>query len=143
MTDQNDNKLRQLFQEQRRTDAQRAPAFDRVLRDARRVRPVETPVFPMVWLRLAAAALLLAALGVSLAVIHARRRETMPVTVAMPPAEDTQQWSALSNWSAPTDGLLTLSSTAVWGSKITTPTDTLIESTNETGSSQSDERGTL
>jgi hypothetical protein len=142
MIDQNDNNLRQLFQQQRRADAQRAPAFDRVLRDARRARPVETPVAAALWLRLAAAAVVLAALGVSLTVTHARRRETMAASAPVTTTQ-TQQWAALSNWSAPTDGLLTMSSTAVWGSRITTPTDTLIESTNETDASQSDEKGTL
>ncbi len=140
MTDPHDNKLKQLFQEQRRADTQRAPAFDRVLRDAMRAWHAEPPVFAVPWLRLAA--VLLAMLGVSLVVIHARRRETT-VAVAPPPAVDAQRWAALSDWSAPTDGLLTLSSTAVWGSKVTTPTDTLIESTNATDASQSDEKETL
>ncbi len=106
-----DHKLRQKFQELRNTDAQRVPAFSRVARS-----PV--PTFAIPWWRFALSATVL------VTVIFALMLKRQPVP-------DTQPWAALSNWRATTDALLTVSSTP-WGSTISTPTDSWIESSTQT-----------
>jgi len=106
-----DDKLRQNFQELRNADAQRVPAFSRVAR-------VPVPTFSMPWWRFALSA------AVLVMVIFALMLKRQPVP-------DTQPWAALSNWRATTDALLTVSSTP-WGSTISTPTDSWIESSTQT-----------
>ena len=139
MIDPRDNDLKRLFQETRAADAQRAPSFDRVVRNALRVRAPEPSLFTAPWLQLALTAIVLAAFGISLAVIREHRREKTTARVVT----QVQTWEAFSNWSAPSDSLLTMSGTAVWSAKLTTPTDDLIGSTNEPDATSSEERGTL
>lgn len=106
-----DAKLRQCFLELRSTDTQHTPAFSRVARAPR-------PAVTLPWLRLAAGAAVLVTLIVALAV----RRH---------PVADPQQWAALSNWRATTDGLLTVTNSPL-GSTISTPTDLWIENSTQT-----------
>ena len=105
-----DDKLRQSFQALRAADAQGVPIFSRVVRTPRRT--VAVP-----WLRLAFGATGLVAL-------------LLVVKLNRPPVTDTQQWAALSNWSATTDELLTVASTP-WGSSLSTPTDSWIKNSNQ------------
>lgn len=111
-----DHDLRQLFRQQREADTQRVPAFSRLTRV-----PAESP-WSVPWLRLATVAAAVVVLGVSV---------TMWRRSAQPPAVNTESWAALSNWQAPTDALLTVSS-APWGSTMTTPSDFWIETTTQT-----------
>jgi hypothetical protein len=106
-----DDKLRQHFQELRTVDTQRAPAFSRVAR-------VPVRSFTLPWWHLAIGLSAMVALIVTL-------------TLKRQPVADAQQWTALSNWRATTDELLTVSS-APWGSAISTPTDSLIQNSNQT-----------
>ena len=106
-----DDKLRQHFQELRNADAQRVPAFHRVAR-------VPVPTFAMPRWRFALGT------AVLVTVIFVLMLKRQSVT-------DTQQWTALSNWRATTDELLTVSSTP-WGSTISTPTDSWIENSTQT-----------
>ena len=87
------------------------PAFSRVAQ-------TPGPVFTVPWWRLAAGAALLVMLILAL-------------TIHRHPVTDTQQWVALSNWRATTDGLLTVSRMPL-GSVISTPTDLWIENSNQT-----------
>lgn len=106
-----EDKLRQSFQALRAADAQNVPLFCRVVRTPRRT--VTVP-----WVRLAVGAAGLVALLLVVKLNH-------------PPATDTQQWAALSNWSATTDELLTVASTP-WDSTLSTPTDSWINNSTQT-----------
>ena len=127
--DDTDRQLRKLYQELRSQDAPDVPAFPPMTR--RRQPPRSSAVL---WWRWAPAAALVIALGVLLAVLQHGRRS--------PAAADLQPWTALSNWRASTDELLTVSSTP-WGSKITTPTDSWIEDGTVSDSTQTNKKETL
>ncbi|NQU09600.1 hypothetical protein HQ590_02325 [bacterium] len=133
-TDETESELKQLFREQREQDARHRPAFQRLARPAESDAPGR-PGLTIPWLRLAAAAAVLVAVGVLLRPAPQDRRIA---------ADDWQQWAALSNWQAPTDSLLTVSTTP-WGSTITTPSDSWTESITSVSenSSATDERQTL
>ena len=118
-TDNADNNLRQLFHVLRKQDAERAPDFDKLARIREPQRSFALP-----WTRLAAAAAIVLVLGLALAVFITRSHQSAP---------DLREWAALSSWRASTDTLLIVSNTC-WGSKVTTPTDSLMD----TGSCESD-----
>ncbi|RIZ72032.1 MAG: hypothetical protein D0530_00915 [Methylococcales bacterium] len=106
-----DTKLRKSFQELQEADARQAPAFRRV------IQPPE-PADTLPWWRWAMGATVLASLIVLL-------------MIKPQPAVDSQPWSALSNWSATTDELLTVANTP-WGNTLSTPTDSWIENSTQT-----------
>lgn len=105
-------KFRHLFQEMRREDAGRTPAFSRVAYVSQERRP-----FAFLWGRFAAAATLIMVLGAWLVIAGTPRSQSGP---------DLQTWATLSNWEAPTDTLLTQTSTP-WSSELSLPTDSLIQ----------------
>ena len=109
--DETDRLLRRLFQEMKREEAKRMPAFDPLISTRPKTRP-----FSVRWLRIATAAAAVLVLGVSLTIFRGR-----------PPSSEVElgQWEALSNWQASTDSLLTVSSLP-WGSARTSLTDSLI-----------------
>jgi hypothetical protein len=117
-----DRRLRRLFQAMRAEEAGRAPAFSRLA-------GVHPPKLAVRWLPLAAAAAALIVVGLWL--------------LAPGPAETEvrlEQWAALSNWQASTDGLLTLSS-GPWGSQVATSTDAWLERAAGETSTEWRERG--
>jgi hypothetical protein len=132
MNADNDNKLKDIFSGLRRQDAARVPSFNRVVRAATRAREVE-PGFAFSWLRPAAAAVVLMA-AIFLLTTFQKHQTT--------PAADTEQWAALTEWSASTDGLLT-SSAAVWSSNISTVTDSWIQDSESFSSNQTQQEQAL
>jgi len=106
-------KLRALFQKARALEAAGAPDFRRLSRPEAAPGPAR-----VAWLRpaVALAAGVLCA-GVIFFLILRKTRQ---------PETELQQWTAISNWRAPTDELLTLSSMP-WGCSVTTPTDAWID----------------
>ena len=130
---QDDNKLRHLFRELRDEDAQRGPSFDRVMRRAESGHEVE-PRSVLVWWQVGVSAAFMVVLCVTIFVFHHGKKQQIS-TVAE--AADTQKWTAFSNWSAPTDGLLAMSGNSWGSSTITTPTDSWLQNnTSESDSSQ-------
>lgn len=128
--DDGERRLRGLFREQRGEEERRAPAFEHVLRAPleRRGRPA-----PLALGRWRPAFATAAAIAVILALLLPSRLHR--------PAPDYSDWKRLSNWSAPTDGFLSVSSTR-WGSTVSTPTDGWIgdSSENETTTAKEKER---
>ena len=124
--DATEAELRALFQEARALDAAGAPGFRRLSRPEAAPGPAG-----IAWLRPAAAlAAGVMGAGVILFVL---------LTNARRPDTELQQWTAISNWQAPTDKLLTLSSTP-WGCTVTTPTDAWID-TSSTASEATQPKG--
>ena len=97
-----------------------------------RSREIE-PGFALSWLRLAAGAAALVA-AIFLLTTFQKHQTT--------PTVDVEQWAALTEWSASTDGLLA-SSSAVWGSKISTATDSWIDDSESSSSNQTQQEQTL
>jgi hypothetical protein len=122
-SDPSDRKLQQLFDGSRAEDARRAPAFDAVA-SGRRTAP-RTAVR---WKHLAAAAAAIVVFGASLTLFH-RRSAPGPFDAAHGhgPAVDYKQWTAVSDWRASTDSLLTVSDSP-WSRRIIMSTDSLINS---------------
>jgi hypothetical protein len=118
-TDQTDSKLRHLFNEARNQDALRAPPFGPLVRVTVRARET-MPRFTLLRFSVAASAAVLVILGVSLALFYTTTRQ---------PAAVPEQWAALSNWRAPSDGLLNVSSMP-WGGEIVTWSDSWIATTS-------------
>ena len=110
-----EKEVKQLFNELRAQDSQRAPSFNAVTRATPSV--TFTGLF-FSWSRFAlgttAFVLLTATIALTAIQLHARSVE-----------RERRQWKALSDWEAPTDAFLSISSVP-WGSTITTPSDFLI-----------------
>ena len=123
--DDRDDELKQLFQELKRQDAQRGPSFAGMTRAPR-------PAFVMAWGRLATMTAALVIVSVTLVMFHARRTHTTE--------DNLQQWAALSNWQASTDGLLSVSNTP-WAGTFTASSDSWIPTTNPmSGTTESTEK---
>ena len=116
--DMTDEKLKQLFSKMRLEDEASIPAFEKVVpRSLTAGRP-----FASAW-RLAAATALIVMLGAG----------TVMFLVSQPgssPESAYENWSAMSNWKATTDNMLTLAGSKIDGT-LTTATDALLE-TSET-----------
>ena len=120
-SDPADRKLQRLFDASRAEDARGAPAFDEVVSSGR-----AAPRTAIRWTRLAAAAAAVVVLGVSLVLLHPRSApQPVGYTQGQSPAADLKQWAAVSDWRASTDPLLSVSSLS-WESRISAPTDSLI-----------------
>ena len=125
--DMTDDKLRSLFLGMRQEDAAAAPDFSRLTSATATAAAAAMPHSP-VWNRaLAIAAALVLCVGAALCWQRVRQS-----------AADIQSWTALSNWQAPSDGLLTASSTP-WGATVTSPTDTLLNNGDSTSETQKNE----
>jgi hypothetical protein len=129
MRAEDENRLRQLFSGLKRHDSERMPSFQRLAS----VEPRESkPDFAWLRLRIAMGATALVA-AVLFVISHVFRT---------PHAVDPEQWAALSNWSAPTDGWLAASS-QIWSGNITTTTDSLIEDSSISSPQQTNTKHTL
>jgi cytoskeletal protein RodZ len=120
--DATERKLGRLFADARKADAEQAPSLAEIA-GGRRVRPrIEVR-----WLRVssAVAAVVLLVVWVSLSARKTPMQRVDAIPVAAASAVELKQWAALSNWTASTDTLLTLSSVSL-GSSVATPTDSWI-----------------
>lgn len=129
--DKTDEQLKELFRDVKKHDEARVPSFGGLIHGR------ESASLPfLTWPRIiAAAALIMICIGVGLTLVGKPRAEF-----------DVDQWAALSNWRAPTDGLLTLSGTSL-GSSIDSPSDAWMsyemETSSETTETQQEKEGVL
>lgn len=107
-----DRQLKDLFSELNKNDAGHVPPFAGANGSVIKRRQV-----PLYWPGLAAAAAVLIVAGASLSIVNVGPCSTEARVASC---------SALSNWQASTDSLLSLSSTP-WGSRVTLPSDGLGE----------------
>ena len=129
--DTTDDKLRDLFSAVRQEEAAAAPGFDRVTRAATQAVAAATP-HSALWSRALAVAAA-AAIGIGAALFWGRERSS---------AAEVQSWTALSNWQAQTDELLTVAGTP-WGATVTTPTDTWLDNRASASETQENEERTV
>ena len=107
-TNDTDDKLRRLFQEQRRQDELNTPILDVIIR-----KPLRSS-FTLIRWRIAVITVIMFVLVISLPVIIKMKTHLDQI--------DLTQWELLSDWQASTDSLLVVSNTP-WGSKVVTSTD--------------------
>ena len=119
--DMTDEKLKQIFSKMRIEDEAGSPAFEQVVpRSLTAVRP-----FASAW-RLVAAIALIILLGAGTAMFLVSQPSSSPESAY-------ENWSAMSNWKATTDNMLTLAGSRIDGT-LTTATDALLEGTTKSGS---------
>ena len=116
-----DEKLKQLFGKRRIEDEVNRPAFEQVVpKSVTVIRP-----YSPVW-RLAAAMVLIIMLGTGTAIFLVSQPQSGNSS------ESTyESWSALSNWKATTDNMLSIAGSKIDGT-LTTATDALLEGSSET-----------
>jgi hypothetical protein len=131
--DMTEHELRSLFQKLRREEQLRVPAFEPLLRSAER-RGQRAPRSVLLWVRLAGAAAVAAALVLMLGVFRPHQPQ---------PAVDLEAWSALSQWTASTDTFLVSSGPSLGGSSFVTPSDTWMSSPIVTEGRQSTRKESL
>ena len=117
-----DDKLQSLFAEMRAENSANTPSFRRMVHPARlRPQPAQSSGgFPRIRFLLATSTALVLAIG---AVFLAERHPAQEV--------NTASWSAVSNWNASTDSLLS-DSQSFSASTFTTPSDSWLENMNST-----------
>lgn len=114
-----DEKMKHLFRKMRIEDEAGKPSFEQMVPESALVTRPYSPVW-----RLAAAMVLIIMLGVGTAIFIISQPQSGN------PSESTyESWSALSNWKATTDNMLTFSGSKIEGT-LTTTTDTLLEITD-------------
>ena len=117
--DERDSRLRHLFHSLRDYDNRRMVPFDRLWPETASAQ--KKALSRVAWLRLAAVGSALIVLGLIVMVFYPGSQR---------PAEDTRQWSVLSEWRASTDSLLNGLSTPWSSDTITTVTDSWMDTSS-------------
>ena len=119
-TEKYEQELRQLFNELRAADEQCIPSFGRFARERPSDKSPGRSILRLRWLLGPGAVALLIA-GIALAASQLREHRAK---------KELQQWAALSDWAAQTDGLLGVSASFA-GGEVIAPTDSLLEHSTE------------
>jgi hypothetical protein len=131
--DRIERELRAAFGELRSADARTTPAFEPLVRSAHR-RSQRAPRRADRWVRLSGVAVAVSILVVAVGLFRPCLRQ---------PAVDVDAWSALSQWTASTDGFLARSGTDVGDVHITTPSDAWMNTRVNAEGRQSNRKETL